>query len=209
MSSDSDKLVISTSLNPATNSKRIGRHKYSTAKNQVKEKQNRNEQVDRVNVGMKEVYKSLTVLGNEIVDKLDGLLKNSLPEGGIRALKPENHTPEATASRIADGVLALFPVYQKQNPNLKGEELISSFMSTIRGGVKQGYDDAAGILDGLGAFQFNGVKEGISKTMELVEEKLTAFENTFRESLNKQAENTKPSAGDTVIPPVTPPATST
>ncbi len=134
---------------------------------------------DRVEVGMDAIYKSLTVLADKVIAKLNELLKDKLPDG-IASLKPEDHTSEATAARIADGSTALMAIYAKQHPELEGEELISSFMETIRGGIKQGYDEASSILGDIGAFNFDGVKSAIEKTMSLVEEKLIAFETEWR-----------------------------
>lgn len=142
---------------------------------------------DRSNVGMQDIYKSLTVLADNILSKLDEILKEDLPDG-IASLKPEDHTPEATAQRIVDGTTALFAVYAKQNPEMEGEELIDSFMETIRGGIKQGYNEAAAILGDIGAFDIDGVQSGIEKTMLLVEEKLQAFESNLRKELGVSEE---------------------
>jgi hypothetical protein len=135
--------------------------------------------VDKVDVGMNEVYKSLTILADKVVAKLNELLKDDVP-GGIASLNPEDHTPEATAQRIVDGSTALFSVYAKQHPGVQGEELISGFMETIRGGIKSGYNDAAAALGDIGAFDIDGVQSGIEETMSLVEEKLKAFEDDYR-----------------------------
>jgi hypothetical protein len=124
---------------------------------------------------------ALNLTGQEIVDKLNEILKDKLPEG-IEGLDPSEVTPEKTANRIADGAIALFPVYKAQNPNLSEEELLDGFMKTIRGGIKQGYEEATVILEGLGAFNFEGVKEGIEKTMKLVEEKLQRFQSEVKTS---------------------------
>lgn len=134
---------------------------------------------DTVAVGMQDVYKSLTLLADKVLKELDEILK---AEGldGVASLKPQDHTPEATAQRIVDGVTALLPVYAQQHPELEGEELLQSFMETIRGGIKQGYNEAAAILGDIGAFDIDGVKQGIEETMRLVEEKLLAFENDYR-----------------------------
>ncbi len=134
---------------------------------------------DKVDVSMKEVYKSLTVLAQNVLDKLQELIGDQIP-GGITALKPEDHTSEKTAQRIVDGTTALFSVFAKQNSDLEGEELISKFMSTIRGGIETGYNEAAGILGDIGAFDIDGVKSGIDQTMKLVDEKLKAFEDNYR-----------------------------
>ncbi len=134
---------------------------------------------DRSTVDLSAVYKSLTVLGQEVVKKLNDLLKNEVP-GGIESLKPENHTAEKTAQRIVDGVTGLLAVFQKQNSNLEGEALLEKFMSTIRGGIQQGYNQASKTLGDIGAFQFAGVEDGIKETMKLVDQKLQAFEDNYR-----------------------------
>ncbi len=135
---------------------------------------------DAATVELNGVYKSLTVLADEIVAKLDELLARDLPDG-IRSLRQDDYTPEKTANRIVDGVTALLGIYAQQNPDQEGEELISSFMTEIRSGVGQGYAEAAKILGNLGAFSFDGVESGIEETMRLVEEKLAAFETNYRE----------------------------
>ena len=138
---------------------------------------------DLVEVALDDVYKGLTVLGQKVISKLEEILGDKLPEGGIAALNPEEQTPEATSQRIVDGVTALLPVFEAQNPDLEGEELLNEFMSTIRGGIEQGYAEAMDILDSIGALQFDSVTSGIEKTMELVEEKLQAFESNYRENV--------------------------
>jgi hypothetical protein len=133
---------------------------------------------DKVNVHMKDVYKSLTILGDEIIKKLDELIASDVP-GGIASLNPEDHTAEKTADRIVAGVTGLLPAFARQNPELEGEELINSFMETVKGGIKEGYKSAMGTLGELGAFKFDGVEAGIEKTMSLVDEKLNAFKEQF------------------------------
>lgn len=136
---------------------------------------------DLVTANMDGVYKSLTVLGDKVISKLNELLAAEVPEG-ITSLNPEEHTAEATAQRIADGTTALFSIYAKQNPDKDGEELISSFMETIRGGIKDGYNEAMAALGDIGALDIDGVSSSIEKTMALVEEKLKAYEDTYRQN---------------------------
>ena len=137
---------------------------------------------DTVDVDFDELYKSLQVKAQKVVDKLNEVLKAKLPDG-IASLKPEEVTPEATADRIVSGATALFDAFAKSNPDLQGEELLKRFMDAVRSGVKQGYEDAAGTLEALGAFEFEGVKDGIEKTMQLIEEKLQIFEEQKRKDL--------------------------
>lgn len=153
---------------------------------------------DLVEVALDDVYKSLTVLGQKVISKLEEILGDKLPEGGIAALKPEDHTPEATAQRIVDGVTGLLPAFQAQNPDLEGEELLDQFMSTIRGGIQQGYGEAMEILGSIGALEFDSVSSGIEKTMKIVEEKLVAFETDYREKfLRKPTSDEQAAPGNT------------
>lgn len=140
---------------------------------------------DMLNIDMSGVYKGLTVLADEVIKKLNEVLKNDLPNG-IASLKPEDHTPDKTADRIVSGVLSLMSAYSKQNADLKGEELLDGFMKTIRKGIKSGYDDAMGILGNIGALEFDEVGNGIAKTMSLVDEKLAAFESDYRKNLKAE-----------------------
>ena len=134
---------------------------------------------DVVDVSLKDVYKSLTVLAQQVLDKLQEILGDELPDG-ISSLKPEDHTPEKTAQNIVDGATALFGVFAKQNSNLQGEDLLDAFMKTIRGGIDTGYGQADKILGDIGAYDIDGVRSGIDETKKLVEEKLKAFEDNYR-----------------------------
>ncbi len=121
-----------------------------------------------------ELYQSLSLTAKEIVDKINEQLKTVLPDG-VQSLTPEQVTPEATADRIVSGVTAFFDIYAKQNKNLQGSELVDSFIAEVTRGVNTGYGDAVKILEGVGAFKVDGVKDGIEKTRTLIDEKLAAF----------------------------------
>ena len=99
-------------------------------------------------------------------------------------------TPDATAERIVSGVTAFFDAYAKQNPDLEGEELIESFMKEVRSGVDKGYDEAFKILEDLGAFEFDGVKDGVQQTKALIESKLQAWESAKRKELGLETQDT-------------------
>ncbi len=137
---------------------------------------------DDKDTGISDVFKALTVTAQEVVEKLNELLKGDLPDG-LEGLNPDEVTPEATAERIVTGATSYFEVFARQNPTLTGEELLNRFLSTIRGGIDKGYTQAVGILEGLGAFEFDGVKSGVQKTKGLIDQKLAAFEAFKREEL--------------------------
>ncbi len=141
---------------------------------------------DQVSVSFEDLYKGLSIAGKTVIDKLNEILKAKLPNG-IQSLKPEDVTSEATADRIAMGATSFFHVFATQNSNLQGEELLNKFMETIRGGIKKGYDAASATLEGVGAYQFDGVKQGVDETMGLVEKKLQQFEAYMREQMGLQS----------------------
>ncbi len=157
---------------------------------------------DEVSLSLGDTTKGISVTAQEILEKLNALLKDKLPDG-IQSLKPEDTTPEATASRIVQGVTALYGAFSKQNPTLSGEELLNKFMDTVKGGVQAGYDDAVGTLEDLGAFSFEGVKSGIEETKRLIDEKLAAFEQAKRKDLGLSSSVDSTAIADLVSPELT------
>lgn len=151
---------------------------------------------DSVHVGFEDLYKSLTVAGRKIIDSLNELLKEQLP-GGIQSLQPADVTPEATADRIVSAVTAMFSSFREQHAEMSDEEALNRFMELARGGVEKGYGDAFEILEGLGAFEYEGVQEGVEQTKKLIDQKLADFEKTAREALGIDAAVEK-TASDTV-----------
>ena len=137
---------------------------------------------DSVDLNFQDLYKSLSITSKQIVDKLNEYLKADLPDG-VQSLKPQDVTPEATADRIVSGATAFFDVFAKQNSDLSSEELLNKFLETIKSGISKGYDDASSILQGLGAFDVEGVKDGVEKTKSLIDEKLKAYEAQKRVEL--------------------------
>ena len=129
-----------------------------------------------------DVYKGLSISTQEILAKLNEILKAKLPNG-IESLKPEDVTPEKTANAIVGGISAFFAAYAKSNSDLAPEELVSRFFEAARKGVEQGYGDATTTLESLGAFEFSGVKDGVSKTKELLDQKLKELEAQKRREL--------------------------
>ena len=137
---------------------------------------------DSVAFSFQDLYKSLSVESKKIIDAINEQLKVSLPDG-VQSLSPDQVTPEATAEKIVSGTTAFFSVFQDQNPDLQGEDLLNAFMKTIRGGIDSGYDDAVKTLEGLGAFEFDGVQDGVKQTKSLIESKLVAFEKQMRQQM--------------------------
>jgi Domain of unknown function (DUF5610) len=138
-------------------------------------------------------FKALSLTAQEILSKLNEMLQGRLPDG-IESLDPAEVTPDATAERIVSGIVAMYDGYVKSNPDLLPEEALTRFMAAARKGVDEGYSDAYEILDGLGAFQFDGVESGISQTKGFIEEKLAAFEQIKRDEITGAATVTSTSS---------------
>ena len=137
---------------------------------------------DTVDVGVDTLTKGLTVSTQQIISKLNELLKDKVPDG-VESLNPDDYTPEKTADRIVTGVTALFSNYLKQHEGEDPEKVLSSFLDAARSGVQSGYDDAFETLKGLGAFEVDGVQSGIEETKRLIEQKLSDFEVAKRKEL--------------------------
>jgi hypothetical protein len=138
------------------------------------------------------VSQTLSLSSDQILAKLNALLKDKLP-AGIESLNVDDYTPEKTADSIVGSITALFANFQSSNPELSPEQQLSHFMAAARSGVDEGYSDAYETLDGLGAFSFDGVKSGIEQTKILITQKLTAFEAAQKKSLGIDSVQ-KPSA---------------
>lgn len=144
---------------------------------------------DNVSVEFNDLYKALSVGAQEIVNKINELLKTKLPNG-VQSLKPEEVTAEATADRIVTGVTASFEAYRKGRADEDPETVLNDYLKAVKQGVSEGYDDAYETLDALGAFEFEGVEAGIVKTKELIGEKLAQFEAAKRKELGLDTDET-------------------
>ncbi len=150
---------------------------------------------DSVDVGMEQVYKSLAVLSDKVLKKLEEVLGENMPRNVGTAI-PEEYTPENTAQRIVDGVIGLLSVYAKQNSGKSDEEMISGFMAAVRQGVEQGYGEARDILEAIDALKIDGVSSTIEETLSLVGQKLDAFETTWRKEHGLEIGGTEEGNGE-------------
>lgn len=157
-----------------------------------------NNSSESLDLNFQDLYKSLTIASKQIVDKLNEILKNKLPNG-LQSLKAEDVTPEASADSVVKGVTSLFSAFAKQNQDLKPEELVKKFIEEAKKGVEQGYGDAKEVLTSLGALEINGVEDGISKTKDLILQKLDKFAELKLEELSGKTPTSSQSAEFTKV----------
>ncbi len=138
---------------------------------------------DQTSISTPDLGKSLSISAQQILSKINELLE---AKGFKKSedLSPQDVSPEATSDRVVTGITALFDAFAKQNQDLNSEELVSKFVEEAKKGVDQGYSDAYETLKGLGAFGFEGVESSISKTKDLILEKLEKFGEFKLEQLN-------------------------
>jgi len=92
-------------------------------------------------------------------------------QGGMDYWSPEN-----TAQRIVDGSTAFFSSYQTAHPELQGDALVNGFLDVIGGGIKQGFEQAKGILGEMKVLE-GDIKSNVDLTYQKVLEGLEAFKN--------------------------------
>lgn len=97
---------------------------------------------------------------NDLVSKNYGL-----------SAEPLDMSPEAVSQRIFDFATSLFGIYQQQNPDANDSDLLKSFVSEVRKGFEEGFNDAVKILKALNALTPE-VEEKINKTRDLFMKKL-------------------------------------
>lgn len=83
-------------------------------------------------------------------------------------------SPQATADRIVGFATAFYQKFSEQNPDMPEEERVDKFLSLVGGGVDKGFEDARGILDGLGVLE-GKVSDDIDSTYSLIQEGFAKF----------------------------------
>lgn len=123
------------------------------------------------------------------LDRINQALSADAGPNAIENAMGQDNSPEATAGRILV-MTGFLDAFKAQHPNLSSDEATQKFVDLIRGGFEKGYGEATNILEGLGVF--NGdVKDGISKTYELVHKGLDDF---LANNLSKPPATQEPTA---------------
>lgn len=99
------------------------------------------------------------------------------PVNTLADVSPEAITPDTVASQIVILSTIAFGAYQEANPELELADQLSQFVSLVLSGIDEGFAEARGTLDQVGALDDNSTR--IDATYELVTLKLTAFAESF------------------------------
>ncbi|MDR7121222.1 DUF5610 domain-containing protein [Rheinheimera soli] len=83
-------------------------------------------------------------------------------------------SPQATADRIVGFATAFYQKFSEQNPDMPEEERLDKFIALVGGGVDKGFEDARGILDGLGVLK-GKVADDIDSTYSLIKDGFAKF----------------------------------
>lgn len=110
---------------------------------------------------------------------LEGINKELEAEFGPNAAEKIKNSgvdtsPQATADRIVGFATAFYQKYSEQNPDMPEEERLDKFLALVGGGVDKGFEDARGILDGLGVLE-GKVSDDIDSTYSLIQEGFAKF----------------------------------
>jgi len=117
------------------------------------------------------------------LEGINDALKETLGDNAIQTAYDSglDVSPDATAERIVSLSTAFFSSYQQQHPELSQEDAVSNFTALISGGIDQGFSEARDILSGLSVLE-GDIATNIDSTYDLVQEKLTAFIESFNAS---------------------------
>lgn len=127
---------------------------------------------------------SLALLYRSAIDSINEHLAPALGPDAIQNAMGQDNSPEGTAGRILSMSTGFYEAYAAQRPNDDPEEVLRDFVEVIRGGFEKGYNEAAGILQGLGVMgEGSVVSEEIGKTFQLVQQGYDDFLNSMLERL--------------------------
>ncbi len=124
---------------------------------------------------LKLAYQTAIAKINELMNPEEdnpAITQEKLDEQGIEYWSAEN-----TAKRIIEGASGFLAGFQKAHPELEGEELLDKFNEVVGGGLKQGFNEAKGLLGDLNVFS-DKIADNFNKTVSLVEQGMIGFKTS-------------------------------
>jgi len=121
----------------------------------------------------------MELLYKSAIEKLNTVLQPDFGPNAIQNSAEIDVSPEVTAERIVSLSTGFFGAFREQNPELGDEEALDQFISTIGGGIEQGFAEAREVLEGLQVLN-GSIASNIDTTYDLVQQGL----NDFRASIS-------------------------
>lgn len=118
----------------------------------------------------------METLYRSVIGELETALATDLGDGAIQSAYAEqlDVSAPATASRILSGSTAFFESFRARHPDLSEADARLSFTDLVRSGINEGFEQARGILDGLGVLE-GEIASALERTYSLVMQGLEAF----------------------------------
>ena len=117
---------------------------------------------------------SISLVTDKAFEKLQTVVSDARAALGLPEDAVVDTSPEATADRIANFALGFFGNFQKNNPELEGDEARQGFVDLVGPAIQQGIQEARDILEGLQALtpEVGSTIDGIAS---LIQDRLDDF----------------------------------
>ena len=120
-----------------------------------------------LNVAINAGNEPLALLYQAAINGINEVLQPELGKDAIQNGAGEDHSADATASRIVTLSTAFYNAYREQNKLEDNAESREKFVGVIRGGFEKGFKEAQHVLEGLKVLSAD-IASGIDRTYALV-----------------------------------------
>ena len=157
-----------------------------------KQQLNRTILESQLSISVKSDNKSMTLLYRSLTDAISGKMAEdsaATKETGAPGepkYQDEDTSPKATAERIVAFATRFYEAYQKNHPELQGEDALNGFLDLMKGAIDKGFGDARKMLDGMQQLQ-GKVATDIDDTYGLVQSGLEDFRKRQLEAMKTAA----------------------
>ena len=120
-----------------------------------------------MNVAISAGNEPLALLYKAAINGINEVLQPELGKDAIQHAAGEDHSADATASRIVSLSTAFYDAYREQNKLEDNAESREKFVDVIRGGFEKGFKEAQQVLEGLKVLG-GDIASGLDRTYALV-----------------------------------------
>lgn len=154
-----------------------------------KQQLNRSILESQLSLSMKTDNKSMSLLYRNLTDAIKDRMAEdteaaNASDGVEQKYQDEDNSPKATAERIVAFATRFFEHYQKNHPELEGEEALDGFLTLMGGAIDKGFADARNMLDGMQQLQ-GKVATDIDDTYSLIQQGLQDYRKRQLEAMNE------------------------